>query len=642
MSRRNNRFILKVVYWVNMPYNFSDYLYLLKGKKVLVGLFRRGGDLQKKRILVNTEVFLSILIPMTFLKPILYLLFFGSLPVLGCAQGRLAAQQLQKMVDQSWEWSLEGQDSALVIAQSALALAQKNDYPFGEVLARECIGLYYEMVVGDIEKASEQYFMAIELCEYHEIDYLADLFHALGVMFHSTDNYENAERYYKQALEKAKAKGDFLLLKKCLINLGAVYSSMKDFMLAEQYMQESLDLPIDPYLDYTTYANLGHLYVKQEKFDEAIPVLLKATEEASDNPDADLNLYFLLHAKAMAGDSSNMTGALERAKRAAASEQYSPRDKSLLYRNIADYLAFLGNYQEALYYRDKYVQVYEEVKEKQRDKIVLEMESKYASEKKDAQLKLLELESEKKAQQSRLYSYLALAGLVITGLIGFFWYKNREKNKLLTQQKLQLEENVEEINLLLREVHHRVKNNLQVVTSLLNIQQRSITDQKALEAIQESKTRIESMGLIHRSFYENKNLGAINSREYIQNLVQQIFASYKTDQDRIQLDLQVADLYLDMDTLVPLGLIINEMVSNSLKHAFTADGSGRLSIALDKMEDKYRLKIADNGTGLQDMVQVEWSPSFGLKMVKAFVKKLNGTLTLLPTEGTTFQIEFTV
>jgi two-component sensor histidine kinase len=514
-------------------------------------------------------------------------------------------------------------------------------YPFGEVLARESIGLYYKMVVGDIEKASEQYFTAIELCETHEIDYLADIFHALGVMFHTTDNYENAERYYQQSLEKAKAKGDLLLIKKCFINLGSLYSSLEDFVKAERYMKESLDLPVDPHLDYTTYANLGHLYVKQEKYGEAIPVLLKATKEAPDNPDADLHLYFLLYAKAMARDSSGMTEALTRAKRAAADERYGLRDKSLLYRRIADYLAFIGDYKEALFYRDKYIQVYEEIKEKQRDQVVLEMEAKYETEKKDAQLKLLALESEKKAQQTRLYSYLALAGLVIAGLIGFFWYKNREKNKLLTKQKVKLEENVEEINLLLREVHHRVKNNLQVVTSLLNIQQRSITDQKALEAIQESKNRIESMGLIHRSFYQNKNLGAINSREYIQNLVEQIFTSYQTDQDRIQLDLQVADLYLDMDTLVPLGLIINEMVSNSLKHAFKAKESGKLMIVLGKQEERYHLKIADNGAGLEDLADLERSASFGLKMVKAFVKKLNGSLTILPTEGATFQIEFT-
>lgn len=578
----------------------------------------------------------------TFLKlNIIFSLFLCSIGF-GYAQENPAATQIKTLVDQAWDLALDIKDSALVVAQEALDLAQQNDYPFGEVLARESIGLYYEIVNGDIEQASEQYFKAIELCETHQIDYLADLYHTLGVLFHTTDNYENAERYYKQSLAKAQEKTDLILIKKCFINLGSVYSSLEDFIRAEQYMRESLDIPVNPSSDYVTYANLGYLLVKQEKFDQAIPILLKSTEENPDNPGADLNLYFLLHAKAMAKDSSNMKAALARAKKAANSDKYGPRDKSLLYRNIADYLAFTGNYEEALFYRDKYVEVFEEIKEKQRDQVVLDLEAKYETEKKDAQLKVLELEGEKKAQQTRLYAYLAIAGLVIAGLVGFFLYKNQEKNKLLTKQKFKLEENVEEINLLLKEVHHRVKNNLQVVTSLLNIQQRSITDQKAQEAIQESKNRIESMGLIHRSFYQNKNLGEINSQEYIQNLVNHIFSSYSTDHEKIELDIKVADIYLDMDTLVPLGLIINEMVSNALKHAFAQKEAGKLTISLDKQEDQYKLEISDNGSGLEDIAELEQSRSFGLKMIKAFVKKLDGTLKLLQTEGTTFQIEFKV
>ncbi|MEO0338627.1 MAG: hypothetical protein AAF242_05380, partial [Bacteroidota bacterium] len=141
-----------------------------------------------------------------FLKSVLILCLW-LLPELSHAQETLLATQVQKLVDQAWDFSLEGKDSALVLAQNALEMAQQNDYHFGEVLARESLGLYHEMVSGNIELASDQYFKAIELCETHQIDYLADIYHALGVMFHSTDNYENGERYYKQALEKASKKG---------------------------------------------------------------------------------------------------------------------------------------------------------------------------------------------------------------------------------------------------------------------------------------------------------------------------------------------------------------------------------------------------------------------------------------------------
>ncbi|MEO0340732.1 MAG: sensor histidine kinase, partial [Bacteroidota bacterium] len=110
--------------------------------------------------------------------------------------------------------------------------------------------------------------------------------------------------------------------------------------------------------------------------------------------------------------------------------------------------------------------------------------------------------------------------------------------------------------------------------------------------------------------------------------------------EKIELQIEVADIYLDMDTLVSLGLIINEIVSNTLKHAFADHESGKLRISLDQDAEKYHLEISDDGTGLDDLTKLEQSASFGLKMVKAFVKKLNGTLKLLPSEGTTFQIEF--
>lgn len=569
--------------------------------------------------------------------PLLLALLLGTS---GFTQDSPVADRVQELTDKAWGYTLDGRDSALVLAEQALALSRVNDYPLGEVLARESIGLFHEILTGDIEKASEQYFSAIELCEEHELTYIASMYHTLGIMFHTTDNYDNAKQYYNLSLEQAREQQDSFLIKKCLINLGSIHSSLEDFAEAETLMLESLGIPLEPEMDFTTLGNLGYLYVKQERFNEAIPILLRATEEHPDNPDSDLNLYFLLHAKTMAQDSSNMTEALARAKAAADSETYGLRDQSLLYRNIADYLTFTGHYREALDYRNKYVEVFEEIKEKQRDQVVLEMEAKYENEKKETQLQVLQLETEKKAQQNRLYLALALAGLLIAGLVGFFLYKNREKNKLLTTQKKQLQENVDEINLLLREIHHRVKNNLQVITSLLNIQQRAISDEKAHDALQECKNRIESMGLIHRSFYQNKNLGEVNTREYLQNLVRQIVDSYSTDQRPIELETRIQDIYLDMDTLVPLGLIINEMVSNTLKHAFEENQSGKLSISLEQLAEQYTLEISDNGSSLNDLEALEKSESFGMSMIQAFVQKMNGQIRLLETEGTTFQIQF--
>jgi len=184
-----------------------------------------------------------------------------------------------------------------VISEKAQEISIKNNYPLGHVLAQESLGLYYEIVNGDIEKASNYYFDAIKICEEKELSYIASIFHSLGIMFHTTDNYDNAKDYYLKSLKEAELQNDSVLIKKCLINLGSVHSSLEDFEASEDYMKRSLTFPQRREMDYSPFANLGYLYVKQEKFKDALPYLLKATEINQENPSADLNLYFFVTCK---------------------------------------------------------------------------------------------------------------------------------------------------------------------------------------------------------------------------------------------------------------------------------------------------------------------------------------------------------
>lgn len=543
-------------------------------------------------------------------------------------------KQVQELVDNAWEYTIKNNDSSLVLSKKAEELSQKNDYYLGEVLAKESFGLYHEIVTGNIDLASKYYFEAIELCETHQLDYLASIYHTLGIMFHTTDSYENAKKYYDLSLEQAKELKDSLLIKKCLINLGSVHSSLNNFELAETYMKQSIDIPLAKEMDYATYGNLGYLYVKQERFKEAIAILYKATERTPENTGADLNLYFLLHAKAKAKDSSNMKEALARAIKAVNEGDYGLRDKSLFYRNIADYLAFTGKHKEALEYRDKYIEVFEEIKEKQRDQVVLDMETKYETEKKDAQLKLLQLETEKKEQQKRLYLYLALAGLIIAGLLGFFGIKNRQKNIKLAKQKKLLEATLDEKNLLLREIHHRVKNSFQIVSSLLYLQSENVEDKEAKIAIKEAENRVRSMVLIHQKLYNKEELVGINTTEYFSDLVKDIFESHQFTSKPIQYNLNVESYILDIETITPVGLILNELIINTLKHAFNeVTEKSKLHINFTKENKSLILKVKDNGKGFEGDIK---STSFGIKLMKALSKKLKATLDYIskPNEGT--------
>jgi PAS domain S-box-containing protein len=200
---------------------------------------------------------------------------------------------------------------------------------------------------------------------------------------------------------------------------------------------------------------------------------------------------------------------------------------------------------------------------------------------------------------------------------------------------------LEEKEILLREIHHRVKNNMQVIISLLNLQGRNISDPVALEMLRDSQRRIHSMALVHEKLYQSKDFSRINVASYVQGLVAHVFHSYQADSSRIAFEPEIEDISLDINTMIPCGLIINELVSNALKHAFPQGTSGRVRVSLKKAKNgKYELTVADDGAGLPKGFDFEKAETLGLQLVVMLVDQLDGTLTRLKGKGTAFRIEF--
>ena len=204
----------------------------------------------------------------------------------------------------------------------------------------------------------------------------------------------------------------------------------------------------------------------------------------------------------------------------------------------------------------------------------------------------------------------------------------------------QLRKSLEEKEVLLREIHHRVKNNLQIISSLLYLQSRSIADGRAIEIFKESQNRIRSMALIHETLYRSGDLARIDLREYIRSLIKFLVTSYNVASRGIAFDVDIADISLSMDTAVPCGLIINELVSNSLKHAFTA-GKGKLLIKFHQIgEDQFEIVVKDDGIGLPADFDIDTSPTLGLRLVKTLVRQIDGELETRRNGGTEFRIRF--
>ena len=212
--------------------------------------------------------------------------------------------------------------------------------------------------------------------------------------------------------------------------------------------------------------------------------------------------------------------------------------------------------------------------------------------------------------------------------------RKRAEEKIKTSLK--------EKELLLKEIHHRVKNNMQVISSMLQLQSVSLDDEKTIDIFRRSQDRIKSMAIIHDMLYQAQDFSKIDFRDYIETLTETLFSSYKKETQDITLIIDVKDVFLNLDTAVPLGLIINELVTNSLKHGFKERDEGEISIALSHIDDdKIELNVRDNGIGLPEGFNIKEAESLGLEIVAVLSEKqLNGDLKIKRDSGTEFQIVF--
>ncbi len=198
---------------------------------------------------------------------------------------------------------------------------------------------------------------------------------------------------------------------------------------------------------------------------------------------------------------------------------------------------------------------------------------------------------------------------------------------------------LKEKEILLKEIHHRVKNNLQIISSLLNLQKEYVDDEEALNVLLESQNRVKAMAIIHENLYQSNNLSYIKFDNYLEKLVSTLFYSYNKN-EQIKSSIDVEDIKLNIDTAIPCGLIINELISNSLKHAFNDEEKGLIKIIVKKHYDGYELIVYDNGMGFPEDIDFKNTHSLGLKLVNSLVDQINGQITMNQNQGTEFKINF--
>jgi two-component sensor histidine kinase len=215
----------------------------------------------------------------------------------------------------------------------------------------------------------------------------------------------------------------------------------------------------------------------------------------------------------------------------------------------------------------------------------------------------------------------------------------------ITERKLAeeaLRSSLKEKEVLLREIHHRVKNNLQAITSLLKLQSAKIKEKPYADILKESQYRIKSMAYVHEKLYQSGDFSKIDFKSYVKTLVNSLFRSYGVNPAKIALRVEVDEVSLELDSAIPCGLIINELVSNALKYAFPEDRKGEVRVALGSTkEDKFMLTVSDNGAGMPEHIDFRNTESLGLHLVTILAEdQLHGKVELNRIEGTKYCIKF--
>ena len=314
-------------------------------------------------------------------------------------------------------------------------------------------------------------------------------------------------------------------------------------------------------------------------------------------------------------------------------------DIELSYHVLASkYFQTVGDFKKATKALVAKEQIQDSLYNIQRINLAQNLEARYKRDQQDQKIATMSIREELTQARLTQQRWLIIGSLFLATIFAGLFFKFSQQNKKIKEQNNVISKALTEKEVLLKEIHHRVKNNLQVISSLLGLQSRKIKDKAALNAINEGRTRVQSMSLIHQNLYKENNLTGIEIKKYLEQLCNNLFATYNIANEQINLETNIEDIILDVDSIVPIGLILNELITNALKHAFPNNKSGIISIDISKNNEGLLMTVSDNGIGMKSDDPFNESNSFGYHLIKAFQRKLNADLDISGTNGTSISM----
>ncbi|MES2645853.1 MAG: tetratricopeptide repeat protein [Bacteroidota bacterium] len=504
---------------------------------------------------------------------------------------------------------------------------------------------YLYTMQGNLEEASKASYAFLKINE--ETGNKQGIVHAsytLGFNARLMGNNDDALKYFKKGLLIATETGDKMyqatlanLISDLYLDAGVLSSALDYSIAALKLANEVADLP----LIANCYRSIAHVYHSQGKYDKALTnyqlaeikykVLASKVDLASLYSDIGM-IYTLLRNYPLAKRTFENGMSLYK--------QMDSKQRSMItyYDGKRQLDSATGNWKDAYHNYQQYVALRDSSfnKETLRKLVTSKMQyeagikegiAKAAQEKKD-----LSIQEKMRRQRNILTSAFALLAVVLVFSVALF----RQRNKI-AKEKERSDELLTQNELLLKEIHHRVKNNLEVVSSLLALQSAQIEDQHTKDAMLEGQNRVQSIGIVHQKLYQGTNLGAIEMKDYFINLSESILDSFGAEK-RVSIECAMNQLDVDIDTAVPLGLIVNELLTNTLKYAFPAGQHGNVLIKLEKRDNGVlHLQISDDGIGKSGITH---GTGFGGQLVSLLTQQLSGSMREEIKDGTHIYFEF--
>ncbi len=489
---------------------------------------------------------------------------------------------------------------------------------------------------GLYEKALEHVFSALNKLERLPPDRpLASAYNTVGSVYSKMNDHADALVFYKKALKIRQQIAYQKGIGQSYNNIGETYIALKIYDSALINLQNSARikrLQNDRNAMGATLNHIGSVLIKQKAYTEARINLIESVKikhEFGERIEEAMALNNLGELSLAMNDPRLAENYLLQARsllRQSQALDHLQRNLELMAQVFID----RGDSRRALETIQELLIVKDSLLSKEKMESLLAMHVRYETERKEQQIALLEQQRELhkiELASTRLWVLglvLVVMLLVIIAALTYANFRTIRRNKM-------------GIEILLRELHHRVKNNLQLLASIFSLQSRELRDERALQAIKTSEARINAMALIHRKLYNIDKYRTINIKAYIDELVQYLIFAYGYNEKPFKLSASISEVQVDVDKAIPLGLILNELISNSFKYAYNENLNPELIIDLKSVDEKICIDLSDNGKGIQPADLAEHD-SFGLRMVNTLVTQLKGYMDTKTENGTHYKL----